>query len=362
MSFNDEKLNELAEKLGIYLSFTDFGTQKTYYADRKSKQVICAGLGYPAHSDKAVEKSLIKLENQFWLNAVEATQTVYKEEIKPFVFEMALPKKFEHHCLEFEFYKEDNTVDKGSFWFHDMPFLAEKEIDGICYQKRRVYLFLNADYGYHQMNFILPDQKEIKMHLFVVPSACYQTPETPENKYVYGFPVQLYALRSHKNFGIGDFGDLRYLTDTAKKLHASLIGINPLSALFEDMPQDASPYSASSRLFLNPLYIDIMNVDELKSLQALQKKINTKAFQQKLQALRNTKEVNYQEVAEIKYSLLNQLYRHFNATKPAKRYSAFQKFCKEQGEELENFAVFQAIRFVFGKKNKSVYWRSWEKD
>ncbi len=362
MSFNEEKLNELAEKLGIYLSFTDYGTQKTYQADRKSKQVICAGLGYPAHSDKAVEKSLIKLENQFWLNGIEATHTAYKEEIKPLVFEMALPKKFEHNCIHFEFHKEDNTVDKGSFWFHDMPFLADKEIDGICYQKRRVYLFLNADEGYHQMHFILPDEKVMKMHLFVVPSACYQPPETPENKYVYGFPVQLYALKSRKNFGIGDFGDLRDLADIAQKLHASLIGINPLSALFEDMPQDASPYSASSRLFLNPLYIDIENVAKLQSHAVLQKKINTKAFQRKLQTLRDTKEVNYQEVAEIKYSLLNQLYRHFMATKPAKRYSAFQKFCKEQGEELENFAVFQAIRSVFGKENKSLYWRSWEKE
>ncbi len=362
MAFNEEKLNELSEKLGIYLSFTDDGTHKTYQADRKSKQVICAGLGYSAHSDKAVEKSLIKLENQFWLNGVEATHTVYLEEIKPLVFEMALPKKFEHNCIDFEFHKEDNTVDKGSFWFHDMPFLTEKEINGVCYQKRRVYLFLNADYGYHQMHFILPDQQVIKMYVFVVPRTCYQPTETPENKYVYGFPVQLYALKSRKNFGIGDFGDLRYLAAIGKKLHTGLIGINPLSALFEDMPQDASPYSSSSRLFLNPLYIDITNVEELKSHEALQKKLNTKTFQQKLETLRNTKEVNYQEVAKIKYSLLNQLYRHFIETKPAKRYEAFQKFCKEQGEELENFSVFQAIRYIFGKENKSLYWRSWAKD
>ena len=69
--------------------------------------------------------------------------------------------------------------------------------------------------------------------------------------------VQLYGIRSHRNWGHGDFTDLANLIDVASALGASAIGLNPLHALFDDRAEEASPYFPSSRLFLNTLYIDI---------------------------------------------------------------------------------------------------------
>ena len=69
--------------------------------------------------------------------------------------------------------------------------------------------------------------------------------------------VQLYSLRSERNWGIGDFTDLEGLIGLAAGLGAGGVGLNPLHALFDDRPGDCSPYSPNSRLFLNPLYIDV---------------------------------------------------------------------------------------------------------
>jgi 4-alpha-glucanotransferase len=69
--------------------------------------------------------------------------------------------------------------------------------------------------------------------------------------------VQLYGVRSARNWGIGDFTDLEGLIDLAGQLGADGVGLNPLHALFDDRPTDCSPYSPNSRLFLNPLYIDV---------------------------------------------------------------------------------------------------------
>ena len=72
--------------------------------------------------------------------------------------------------------------------------------------------------------------------------------------------VQLYGVRSARNWGIGDFTDLAGLIELAGHLGADGVGLNPLHALFDDRPADCSPYSPNSRLFLNALYIDRKSV------------------------------------------------------------------------------------------------------
>ena len=70
--------------------------------------------------------------------------------------------------------------------------------------------------------------------------------------------VQLYAVRSQRNWGHGDFTDLGRLSSISRAIWG-----RPASASIRctrcssDRPEDASPYSPNSRLFLNPLYIDV---------------------------------------------------------------------------------------------------------
>ena len=77
--------------------------------------------------------------------------------------------------------------------------------------------------------------------------------------------VQLYSVRSARNWGIGDFADLEGVIGLAAQLGADGVGLNPLHALFDDRPTDCSPYSPNSRLFLNPLYIDVENIPEFSA-------------------------------------------------------------------------------------------------
>ena len=80
--------------------------------------------------------------------------------------------------------------------------------------------------------------------------------------------VQLYALRYGRNWGHGDFGDLARLIVVAASHGAAGIGLNPLHALFPERAQEASPYAPNSRIFLNPLYIDVEAIPEFPGIAA----------------------------------------------------------------------------------------------
>ena len=78
---------------------------------------------------------------------------------------------------------------------------------------------------------------------------------------VWALAVQLYGVRSRRNWGHGDFTDLADLDRLRRRPRRRGIGLNPLHALFDDRPE-ASPYFPNSRLFLNPLYIDVEAIPE----------------------------------------------------------------------------------------------------
>ena len=63
----------------------------------------------------------------------------------------------------------------------------------------------------------------------------------------WGLAVQTYALRSDRNWGIGDFEDLARFAEFAASLGADFVGVNPLHALFMADPSRISPYSPSTR-------------------------------------------------------------------------------------------------------------------
>ena len=90
-----------------------------------------------------------------------------------------------------------------------------------------------------------------------------------EGRRLWALAVQLYALRSRRNWGIGDFSDLASLIALAAARGAAAIGLNPLHALFADRAGDASPYAPNSRLFLNPLYIDVEAIPEFEGAAEL---------------------------------------------------------------------------------------------
>ncbi len=154
--------------------------------------------------------------------------------------------------------------------------------------------------------------------------------------------VQLYAVRSARNWGIGDFTDLEALIELAGDLGADGVGLNPLHALFDDRPADCSPYSPNSRLFLNALYID---VEQIPGFQpgALAESAGAIA------RLRAGDIVDYKGVAELKWRALRAAFETFRAYPAAGRSQDFDAFRAERAPLLSRFACFEVLRHKFNK-------------
>jgi 4-alpha-glucanotransferase len=154
--------------------------------------------------------------------------------------------------------------------------------------------------------------------------------------------VQLYGVRSARNWGIGDFTDLAGLIELAGHLGADGVGLNPLHALFDDRPADCSPYSPNSRLFLNALYIDVEKLPEFqRGVFATSSK--------DIARLRASDTVDYIGVAGLKWRALRLAFETFKADANNARRQDFEKFRAERAPLLSRFACFEVLRHKFNK-------------
>lgn len=180
--------------------------------------------------------------------------------------------------------------------------------------------------------------------LLVAPERAYQgEPSAPER--TWAIAVQLYGIRSARNWGHGDFTDLGGLVELAAALGAAGIALNPIHALFDDRPEQASPYAPNSRLFLNSLYIDVAAIPEFPGATEA-------GLQPEIDRLRLRDTVDYAGVAAVKQAGLRLAYARFCTDGSPARRAQFEAFRAERGPLLARFAAFELLR----RRYPQVWW------
>ena len=218
----------------------------------------------------------------------------------------------------------------------------------------------NLAHGYHQ--FLLSQgQKQWHCQLIITPRRCYQPPALAEGKKLWGACIQLYTLRSAANWGMGDFSDLQRLTDEIARHGGAFIGLNPIHALYPAQPEDASPYSPSSRRWLNVLYIDVNAVADFQRSKAAQQWWQQPEVQSRLQAARDSDWVDYESVSALKLTALDLAWQQFclrDATDADCR--RFEEFIHRGGESLLNQACFDALHSALKREDpRNSGWPQW---
>jgi 4-alpha-glucanotransferase len=189
--------------------------------------------------------------------------------------------------------------------------------------------------GYHSML----DRDGRESRLIVTPPRCF----LPADLHTWGWALQLYSLRSQSSWGMGDLGDLRRICKWSADLGAGVVMINPLCATVPVLPQQASPYYPSSRLFLNPLYLCIEQIDGAKEALPEFDKLCEEA-----RALNDKPLIDRDAIYRLKMRALEKIWAHVRDK------ISVSDFERSRGRSLQLFASFCVLAEQFGAN-----WRAW---
>jgi 4-alpha-glucanotransferase len=355
-------LDQLARQRGLGDDYENFRCERVAIA-RASKRAILAAMGVPVDDAGAMAAALREYDAQRWQSTLPPVAVVHPGRIDVMV---AVPAAALDRMLEWHIALEDGGTRAGRIRAGELGEAERAEVDG-RWQTRR-YLWVPADTppGYHELTVALEGGSPATCRLVVAPQACFEPPAIRDGARLWGVATQLYTLRSRRNWGIGDFADLRDVVSQCAVAGAGFVGLNPLHALFPGNPWHFSPYSASSRHFLNVLYIAVDRLPEMEECMAARDRYRSPEFQAELERLRNTPNVDYAGAASAKFGMLEMLFAHFQAEHLAKnsvRARHYAQFKAQRGEALRLQSLHDAIDGWLRQRDGKYWgWPAWPDD
>lgn len=357
-------LDRLADLLGVEPLYHDiWGNRRETSA--ATKRALVAAMGLPTATDEEVAASLRTVERRSWSRPLPPV--LVTGEGQGIGLGVALPAGLDDATLVWDLTPEGAAALGGRVTVRDLPVEERATLDGMGYERRSLGALLpvSLPIGYHRLVLHVEVPGGVGLSgattLIVAPERCVTVEEMVSAGRSWGIGLQVYSLRSDRDWGMGDFGDLSGFAEVAGRLGAGLVGLNPLHALFPADPNHIGPYSPSSRQFLNILYIDPASVPELADADDLRARIAAPAFESALAAARQAELVDYPAVAALKLPVLEELHARFrNLPDGHPRKAAYARFRGEMGAALDRHALFDALHEHFFRKDPSLWmWRSW---
>ncbi len=217
--------------------------------------------------------------------------------------------------------------------------------------------------GYHVLKLEVNGGSAGQTEVILCPDHAYLPDRLNGHERNAGFNVALYGLRSDRNWGCGDFTDLRALIEWARnEVGFSFIGLNPLHVLHNRVPYNTSPYLPLSLYYKNPIYLDIESLPEFNTSRAAQCLFQSGSVQRKIRELREAEFVEYYEVDRLKRRFLKTLYRQFRRERAmgSERHRRFAEYCGREGDLLHKYALYRTLDEVLHKQDRNCWtWRDW---
>jgi 4-alpha-glucanotransferase len=350
---DDEIVHELAELAGIEPEYYD-NWGNLHITSPETKKAILSAMGF-----KDPGADLKRLKTRPWDRLIEPVLVV-SESAQPDVIPIHFPlAEGSESKVVLTLNFEDEYGNRERRALQGITPAAENHLDGVRHVRVDIPNDTNRPTGYYSLDVhtSTPEGEFTgRMRIIVAPDRCH----TPESR-TWGISINLYSLRSERNWGCGDLGDLGdFVNWVDKDLGGGFVGINPLHAIPNRMPYGISPYSSTSRLYRNFIYLDMERV--LEGSPEGKGLMGDPGFIKQFDDLKGPL-IDYEKSASIKLRALEAAFGDFyhnRMTGGTPEAESFRRYIKAEGRALEDFAAFMAIKAHLRKQASDVYdWRNW---
>lgn len=368
-------LEKFADHVGIARDYYDCNGQYTQIT-KEARLATLGAMGYDLKDEKGLQNIILKEEITPY-NEILDPVTVIREGERPFIMMRTLEKLSEAAVLSWTLTLESGEVYKGSCPLNEIEIADYEEVQGRVYDTRRFIIpnefpqeVASLPLGYHTFKVAIDDgvvhYDSIEQSLIITPLKCYEPEEIKQGRKFWGVSVQLYSLRSRNNWGVGDFHDLKLLLKAVHDRGGEFVGLNPLHAGYPANPDPdmISPYSPSSRRWLNIIYISVPDVPEFSTCSVAKNYVASSAFTKKLQSLRDRDYVDYKSVLDLKLKVLEMIFDYNRMTdRRSNRGKKFLEFINQGGESLMSMATYDAMQRTFYQKGINAWgWMKFPKE
>jgi 4-alpha-glucanotransferase len=305
-----------------------------------TREALCAAMGFGCASESEAEARLAELEaadRERWLEPLSVTRE--RDGAAPTV-RFRAPGSPAASEVQLELVTESGERARATHSLAPGAVAAELPLP------------LPVGPGAHEVRLELAGRSAAQLSI-VAPATAWRADESLGDGRALGVWANLYTVRSRANWGFGDLSDLARMTEWLGPLGVDFAAVNPLHAL-ANRGDAIAPYSPLSRLFMNPLYLDVEAVPELADAPIAR----AVAAQQPLARLRAAREIDHAAVLAAKIAVLRELHRAFRARErggETERGRAHERARSDSGPELVDFATFEVLQAEL----RELDWRRW---
>jgi 4-alpha-glucanotransferase len=363
----EQLVDRVASGCGVDSSFWDIWGRHHITATA-AKQAILHAKGMDAGNAEELERSLAARTRREWQRPLPPV--VVAAESKPVEFPIHVPADALGERARITVRREDGLVSEFEIGLGELPQSASIEMDGHTWVSRTATLPLILPLGYHDVSLQLGAASAATRYI-VTPERAWTDPYLGRGGRLAGIAISLYGVRSGRNWGCGDFRDLRDIADWAiDEMGASFVALNPLHAIHNRRPFNTSPYLPNCTFYQNFLYLDVESVEGYEDNPRVQALRRSAAVEKEIEELRAAPFVEYERVSALKLRFLKLIFAGLlrkwrPAPGPDRLENApeFQAFLAREGALLEKFATYCALDEHLHRRNPEVWnWPQWPRE
>lgn len=349
-------LARLADRLGIVARYEDVtgGVRET---SDETRVALVAAMGWAGDTEESAAASLAALDRSGEIRLVSPV-CVWREWAggDPELVARVSP---DHRGADYEI---EIRLEDGAV-HHAAGRLPETSAP-----RARLALPVRPPLGYHDVRLTVAGPEPItgEQRLILAPRRAFQPEQALGERAAFGLWTNAYALRGRSGFGHGTLTDVADLARFAGEFGASFVGLNPLHAV-PNRGLAFAPYSPSSRLYRNVLYLDVEKVPELAHAEAARRLLDEPGRKRRRAELRASARIDHEAVLDLSLPVLEELHRCFAADRAGggggSRVLAYETYLREEGPSLIDFCTWEVLSEHLGEPGRpNCVWTSWPEE